>query len=106
MDAVAADRDLAAGRFGILETDRHAVIVLIDPEAAMPELHGICAQTIAHGAQQYVVQVGAMDRKLRPVVAGVTAARLLVDELAVPAVEGEFARLDAARGQRVLQAEF
>ena len=47
------------------------------------------------------MQVGAMDRELRPVVAGVAAARLLEDELAVAAVEGELARLDALGRQGV-----
>ncbi len=47
-----------------------------------------------------------MDRELRPVVAGEAPARLLVNELAVAAVEGQLARLDGARGQLFLQAEF
>src|SRR5260221_3274432 len=47
-----------------------------------------------------------MDGKLRPVVAREAPARLLVDELAVTAVEGELARLDGRGHQRILQAEF
>ena len=71
----------------------------------MIEPHGVAAQPLQRGVEQHLVQVGAMDRELRPVVAGIAAARLLVDELAVAAVEGELARLDGRRRQRVLQAK-
>src|SRR6266545_1526787 len=84
---------------------RDARIVLLGPEAAMIEPHGITAQPLHRRVEQHRVQIGAMDRELRPVVAGVAAAWLLVDELAVAAVEGELARLDGASGQRVLQAK-
>ena len=105
MDTVAADRELAALRFHIVEVNDDARAVLIDLEAAMREPHGVAAQARSHRIEHHLVQVGAMDRKLRPVVAGEAAARLLVDELAVAAVEGELARLDGVRGQRLLQAE-
>ncbi len=106
MDAVAAHRDLAALRLDVVEMDRDARAVLVDLQAAMGEPHGVAAEALPHRVEHHPVQVGAMDRKLRPVVAGEAAARLLVDELAVTAVEGELARLDGLCGERVLQAEF
>src|SRR5262245_33738002 len=71
----------------------------------MAELQRIGTQSPGRGFKQHLVQVGAMDGKLRPVVAGVATARFLVDELAMPAEEGELARLDGAGYERVLQAK-
>src|SRR3984893_6088954 len=105
MDAAPADRAFAALRLHGVEMDDDARAVLIDLEAAMREPYGVAAQARSHRVEHHLVQVGAMDRKLRPVVAGEAAARLLVDELAVAAVEDKLARLDGMRGQRALQAE-
>src|SRR5476649_2193961 len=85
--------------------ERDARRVLLDPGAAVVELDRVFPQPRARRVEQRLVQVGAMDRELRPVVAGVAAARLLEDELAMAAVEGELARLDALRRERLLQAE-
>src|SRR5476649_1480589 len=85
--------------------ERDARRVLLDPGAAVVELDRVFPQPRARRVEQRLVQVGAMDRELRPAVAGVAAARLLEDELAMAAVEGELARLDAKRGERLLQAE-
>ena len=71
---------------------------LLDAQAALAELHRILAQPSPHGREQHLVQVGAMDGKLRPVVAGEAPERLLVDELAVTAVVAKLARLDRAGG--------
>ena len=106
MDAVAADRDLAALRLSLVEMDRHTRAVLIHFQAATTKLHGSVAEPLPRRVEHHLVQIGAMDRQLRPVVAGEASARLLVDELAMAAVEGELARLDGLRRQRLLQAEF
>src|SRR5260370_8530256 len=94
MDAVAANRDLAALRLHIVEVDDDTRVVLIHLQAAMSKPHGIVAQSRSHRVEHHRVQVGAMDRKLRPVVAREAAAWLLVDELTVPAVEGKLPPLD------------
>ncbi len=106
MNAVAADRELAGLRRLAVEMHRDALRILLDPDAAVVELHRLAAQPSARRIEQRAVKIGAMDRELWPVVAGKAAARLLEDELAVAAVEGELSRLDALRGQRLLQAEF
>lgn len=106
MDAVATHDELARPGLCLVEMERDARSVLVDLDAAMAELDRVLAKPLLHGGEEHVVQIGAMDRELRPVVAGEAAARLLVDELAMTAVEGELARLDGARGQRILQAKF
>ena len=78
---------------------------LLDAQAALAELHRILAQPSPHGLEQHLVQIGAVDGKLRPVVAGEAPARLLVDELAVTAVVAKLARLDRAGGELVGQPQ-
>src|SRR5260221_10623270 len=95
MNAVAADRELARLGFRLVDMDRDAGAILVNPEATIAQPHGIGAKPLLDGVEQDLVQIGAMDRKLRPVVAGEAPARLLEDELAVAAVESEFAGLDA-----------
>ena len=51
------------------------------------------------------MQVRPVDRKLRPLVAGVPAARFLEDELAEAVVEAQLLRLDRERGELFLQAQ-
>ena len=63
------------------------------------------AQTLAHGVQQHLVQVGAMDGKMRPLMPGGEPPGLAIDELAVAGEEGIVLRLAGDRRERVLQPE-
>src|SRR6185437_14981949 len=72
---------------------------------AVAEPHGVLAQALPRCIEQDLVEVGAMDRELRPVVAGVAAAQVADDRRAVAAVVGERARLDRVRGELVGEAE-
>ena len=60
---------------------------------------------LAHGVEQDLVQVGAMDGEMRPLVAGRESPRLAVDELAVAGEERVVLRLAGDRGERVLEPE-
>src|SRR5262245_35229980 len=51
------------------------------------------------------MQIGTMNRKLRPLVASVAPARLLEDELAEAVVEAELACFHCERRKTLLQAE-
>ena len=66
---------------------------------------GAGAEPLAHGVEQDLVQVGAMDREVRPLVPGRQAPRLAVDQLAVAGEERIVLRLAGDRRERVLQAE-
>src|SRR5260370_38106733 len=102
MDAVAANRDLAALRLHIVEVDDDTRVVLIHLQAGMSKPPGIVAQSRSHRVEHHRVQVGAMDRKLRPVVAREAAAWLLVDELAVAPADGKLPSRASVRGQLLL----
>src|SRR5690606_25800824 len=93
-----------AGRVG--EVRRDAVVVLVDPQAAVAGHYAVRAQALAHRRQQRHLQVAAVDRVLGPVVAGRLAGRLAVDELAVAVEEDRLAGVHAQRIQRRQQAQF
>jgi len=59
---------------------------------------------VDHRGQQDTLQVAAVDRELRMLVAGEPAGRLGVDELAEMVEEGRFAGGDADRGQLRFEA--
>ena len=61
-------------------------------------------EPLAHGVEQHPVQVGAVDREVRPLMPGRRAPRLAIDELAVAGEEGIVLRLAGDRRQRVLAA--
>jgi hypothetical protein len=64
-------------------------------EHAVPELHRLRAQPLQHGTVQQHLQFAAVNRILRPAIAGEEPARLAVDILAVASDQGPFPRLDA-----------
>ena len=75
MDAVAGDHHIGVLRLqrGVVRGDkarRHARIVLLDADAAMPGDEACRTKPLLHGVEQDLVQVGAMDREMRPLVAG------------------------------------
>ncbi len=59
----------------------------------------------SHRAEQHRVQVGAVDREMRPLVAGGEPPRLAIDQLAVAREERVVLRLARNRRELVLQAE-
>ena len=63
----------------------------------------IRAQALACGLEQDALQLSAVDRELRPVVAGRHAAGFRPDALAVFAVIGEFRRRDGGFSKGVEQ---
>ena len=70
-----------------------------------PNLICLLAQHRLGGVEQDHLQLAAMDRELRPRQAGVAAARIGPDRLAVPVGVAQLAGLDAGRGQRRLEPE-
>ena len=82
-----------------------ARIALLDADAAMAGDEVLRPEPLAHGIQQHLMQIGAMDGKMRPLMPGREPPRLAVDELAVAGEEGVVLRLAGDRGKRVLQPE-
>jgi len=65
----------------------------------------ICAGARDEGIEQHHLQIPAMNRELRNIVAGVAAGGLAVDVLAVAVVEAELAGDDGDARQRIFQSE-
>jgi hypothetical protein len=89
--------------------DRRKRAVTVRPSArsrdAPAELDRARAQHPLGGAIQDHLQLAAMDGELRPRQAGMAAARISPDGLAVAVGVAQLARLDGGRGQGRLQAE-
>ena len=111
VDAVGPDQRVAAsaadGRTGrgIDEPRRHPVVVLLEVREAVSGPDGRRAQARPHGAGEDRQQAAAMDRELGPPVAGSQAARLALDQPAVPRVVGQRSRLDRRGRELGLQTQ-
>ncbi|MCM3485143.1 hypothetical protein M3684_05545 [Kocuria rosea] len=87
MDAVTGDDDVRAdvGQLGAVagpgEPGDGAGAVLVHGLAPVVGDHRVLAQALAHGVEEHLLQVAAVDRELRAVVPGVTPRRLGVDDL-------------------------
>ena len=82
-----------------------AVLVLDHPGTGVIQTQAPGTKPVGHGGQQDTLQVAAVDRELRMLVAGEPAGRLGVDELAEAVEEGGFAGGDADGCQPCLDAE-
>src|SRR5580698_5723124 len=82
-----------------------AVIVLLDADAVVIGENAIRADAALEGFQQHHLQVAAMNRELRMVVAGPAPERLLIDQLAKAVEEGYIFGLDRHPRQIGLKAE-
>ena len=87
------------------EARRDPVRVLLDPDAAVAGDEVVRPDPLERGGEQHLVQVGAMDREMRPLVPGGTPPRLAIDELPVPGEERIVLRLAGARRQGLLQPQ-
>ena len=111
MDAVAADghrgRGLGEGStFRVAEAKTHAVRgERLGADAGLARDDAIGADSRSHRLEQPGLQVGAMDRELRRVVAGPAARRLAVDVLAEAIEERRLARDDGDALERLEHAE-
>ena len=100
IDAVAGNRGASAHALadGIAGADRKmqgdAVVVLLDAGAVMVGENAVGAGAALEGFQQHHLQVAAMNRELRMVVAGRAPERLLIDQLAEAVEEGRILRRD------------
>ena len=79
--------------------------VLLGRHTAVAGDEVLCSDPLAHRVQQNLVQFGAMDRQVRPLMSGRHPPRLAIDKLAVLGEERVVLRMAAARNQRVLQPE-
>src|SRR6185437_11067559 len=75
VDAIACDQDIAllcpqCAAIGPDKACRDAAVVLLHADAAMAGYEILRAEPLAHGVKQHLVQVAAMDRKVRPLMAG------------------------------------
>ena len=93
-EQVGLDRAQLAGRpLADLGHDATGMLLeALEREAARDDVR---AQALLHGAQQQHLQLAAMDRDLRPAVAGGAPARLAVDAAAEAVVVDELLRRDA-----------
>ena len=98
VDAVAADRDGAStsaggAPAGSWKRRRTRVVAgAIDADAGMAGDDAVGAEALPHRGEQHRLQVGAVDRELRRVVAGPASGGLAVDELAEAVEERRLAR--------------
>src|SRR3546814_7319102 len=69
-----------------------AGVVLLGLQQPAAEMDAVGADALLHRAEQDHLQVAAMDRQLRCVIAGETPARLAEGELAMPVVEAHLLR--------------
>ena len=88
MDAVGADQDVAARGMGVRaaaveEIGGDAAFVLGERAEPAAGADGIGTQPLDHGLMDDALQAAAVDRELRHVVAGIQAALLVPDLLAV-----------------------
>ena len=93
------------GAVGGDEARRDGRIALLDADAAVAGDEVLRPEALAYGIQEDLVQVGAMNGKMRPLVSGRDAPWLAVDELAVAGEEGVVLRLAGDRGERGLEPE-
>ena len=77
----------------------------LDADAGVARDHAVGTEALAHRREQHRLQVAAMDRELRHVVAGEAPSRLGVDELAEAIEERRLAGDDGALLERVEHAE-
>jgi hypothetical protein len=80
------------GRCAPWEEGRDGGLVLLDPQAFVAHTDAIAPETLADRLQQNEMQRAAVDEKLGPVIAREHAARLAVNELAMPVVERQLTR--------------
>ncbi len=106
IDAVAGDRDAtahgaavrAARPIGEMHAD--AGLILLDAEAMMIGDEPVVPRARAEGIEQHHLQIAAMDRELRMIVAGGAPERLLIDQLAEAIEEGRVRGCDRDLRQR------
>src|SRR5271168_5603623 len=88
MNAVSADQDVAAHRFYVLaraieEMRGHPALVLRKGAQLATGVNGFLAEPLFDRPENDVLQSPAVDRKLRHVVAGIDAANVAPDFLAM-----------------------
>src|SRR5581483_5839490 len=90
---------------GVTEVRRRARLILLDAAAFPAGTDRLRAEPRAHRLQQHELQIAAMDRELRPVITGVTARRLPINELAEAVEENRLARRYRRLGESRFEAE-
>ena len=110
VDAVGADQDVGLRRLdgiaaAVDEAGDDLAALLLEGREAAAEPDLVRAQHLPGRLEQDHLQLAAMDRELRPRQAGVPAARIGPDRLAVAVGIAQLARLDAGGGERRLHAE-
>jgi len=105
VDSVAANRDCSVHGGTIAKPQRDFGSILLEPEAVPAEVNALRADPRLHRVEQERLQVAAMDRELRPRVAGLAPQRFLIYELAEPVEEHALGGLDRDARERRLEAE-
>ena len=80
-------------------------MILFDADTMMSGQQPVTAGAREESIQQHPLQVAAMNRELRMIVAGGAAERLLIDQLAEAIEEGRIRGRDRNLGQRRFEAE-
>ena len=79
--------------------------ILLDADAARARGQALGPDALLEGLVEYGLQIAAVDVEMRPIVAGVAAERLLVNELAEAVVEAGFEGGDRDAREGVLEPE-
>jgi hypothetical protein len=110
MDAVARHENIARLRrpsrtIRVDEMCGDTCLVLLDRAAAMTRDEVLSSDAVAHGIEQHLMQVAAMKRDVRPLVARSKAPRLAIEELAVSREEGVILRCASRSNECALETE-
>src|SRR6185503_1749331 len=110
MDAVGADQDVGLGGLddaavAVGEASGHLRALLLEGGDAPAKVDPVGAEPAFGAVEQDHLQFAAMNRELRPRQAGMAAARIGPDGLAMAIGVAQLARLDAGRGQCRLEPE-
>jgi len=111
IDAVAGDRDAAAhvgagsasGPVGKMHA--HAGLVLLDAGAVMAGMEPVAPDAGNERTEQDHLQIAAMDRELRMIVARRASQRLLINQLAKSVEKGRVFGRDCSLRQHLLQSK-
>jgi hypothetical protein len=110
MDAIAGDQYVAMlrrerGAVRGDETGGDARVALFYPDTSVAGDEIFRPEPLAHRGEQHLVQVAAMDGKMRPLVSGRASPRLAIDQLAVARKEGIVLGLAGDRRERALEPQ-
>src|SRR5262245_5635932 len=105
VNAVAAYGRLSLDRVAVAEEQLYRLPGLFKTQAMPTEMNALLVDALFNRGEQHRLQIGAMDRELRPPIPRSATERLPVDQLAESVEKHALLGLDRYCGQRRLQPE-